>query len=332
MAEPSAWRGRRVLVTGAGGFVGAWLSHSLVDAGAEVVALLRDEPVTSAFDLVGVAGRVSVIRGSVTDATLVERGLAEYEVDSCFHLAAQTIVGHAAAAPVATFETNIHGTWTVLEACRRQPRVSEIVVASTDKAYGSQPELPYRENMPLLGLAPYDASKACADILARSYHHTYGLNVAVTRCANIYGGGDINYSRLVPGTIRSVLAGERPVIRSDGSPIRDYLFVSDAVDAYLALSEGLRSGPMAGKAFNFGSNRPLSVGAMTDLILKVADRTDLEPDVQGSGVPPNEIDRQYLDSTRAREELGWKARVDLDAGLAQTVGWFRDHWDELNGD
>ncbi len=324
MPATASWAGRRALVTGAGGFVGAWLSLALTEAGAEVVGLLRDEPATNTFDLLGLGRRVSVVRGSVTDQALLERAFAEYEIDSCFHLAAQTIVGRASDAPIATFETNIKGTWALLEACRRQPAVSRVVVASTDKAYGTQAELPYREEMPLLAMAPYDASKACADILSRSYHATYGLNVAVTRCANIYGGGDLNYSRLVPGTIRSALAGERPIIRSDGSPVRDYLFVDDAVSAYLVLAEALTSQEVAGRAFNFGSNHPTSVREMTDMVLDAAGRSDLEPDVRGTGVPANEIDRQYLDSTLARDELAWTPEVGIEEGLRRTVGWFRE--------
>ena len=226
-----------MLVTGGGGFVGSWLVEALVERGAAVTVILRDEPGLSNFRLLGLASQVNVVQGSITEYALVQRAVNEYDVDTCFHLAAQAIVGAANRSPLSTFESNIRGTWTVLEACRASKLVERVVVASSDKAYGSQPRLPYTEEMSLLGANPYDASKACTDVLAHSYQHTFGLPVAVARCANIYGGGDLNLSRLIPGTIRSVLAGERPLIRSDGTPVRDYLYVHDAVSAYLTLAE-----------------------------------------------------------------------------------------------
>jgi CDP-glucose 4,6-dehydratase len=265
------------------------------------------------------------VRGSISDIALVERAINEYEVDTCFHLAAQAIVGAANRAPLSTFESNIAGTWTVLEACRESRLVERVVVASSDKAYGSQPVLPYTEAMPLLASNPYDASKACAEIVARSYHAGFGVRLAVTRCANIYGGGDLNFSRLIPGTIRSILLGQRPIIRSDGSPIRDYLHIDDAVNAYLLLAERLDQPLVPGRAFNFGGNNPISAVDLVRLVLDVSQATEIEPDIQGKGSLAGEIDQQYLDSHLADSVLGWTPRVDLSSGLRQAIGWYRDH-------
>lgn len=317
------WREKSVLVTGAGGFVGSWLAHALVERGGTVTAILRDETALNNFALRGLGERVNVVRGSITDAATVERALNEYEVDTCFHLAAQAIVGAANRSPVSTFESNIRGTWTVLEACRTARLVERVVVASSDKAYGSQPQLPYTEEMPLLGANPYDASKACAEMLVRSYRETFGLPVAVSRCANIYGGGDLNFSRLIPGTIRSVLRGERPVIRSDGTPTRDYLYIDDAVAAYLALGEQMAHPEVPGTAFNFGPGSPISPLDLVRCVLDLCDARDVEPDVRGRGSLPGEIDRQYLDSARAARVLGWQARIPLEGGLRRTVSWYR---------
>lgn len=317
------WRGKSVLVTGAGGFVGSWLAHALVERGASVTAILRDQTRSSNFDLLGLDQQVSVVRGSIADVFTVERVLNEYEVDTCFHLAAQAIVGAANRSPLSTFESNIRGTWAVLEGCRTAQLVERVVVASSDKAYGSQPRLPYTEDMPLLGVNPYDASKVCAEVLVRSFSETFGLQVAVARCANIYGGGDVNFSRLVPGTIRSVLQTERPVVRSDGSPIRDYLSIDDAVVAYLTLGEQMASPDVVGSAFNFGSSEPISVRDLVGRILNACDARDLPIDIRGSGVPAAEIDRQYLDIARAKSVLGWQPTVSLEDGLRNAVSWYR---------
>ena len=316
------WQRRSVLVTGAGGFVGSWLARALVDRGAEVTLILRDESAKNNLGHLGLTARTNIVRGSITDGRLVERALIEYGVDTCFHLAAQAIVGPANQSPISTFESNIRGTWTILEACRTAG-VRRIVVASSDKAYGAQAALPYIEDSPLLGTAPYEVSKACTDMLARSYRLGFGLPVLVARCANIYGGGDFNFSRLVPGTIRSVLAGERPIIRSDGSPMRDYLYVDDAVDAYLRLGLCPDEAAGVGAAFNFGSGEPVSALHLVRRITEVCGRSDLEPDVQGAGPGRNEIDCQYVDSGRARSVLGWSPRVPLDEGLLRTVHWYR---------
>ncbi len=318
------WHGRSVFVTGAGGFVGSWLAKRLVQEGAQVTVILRDEPLQSNFRLLGLDQQVNVVRGSITNQGLVERILNEYEVDTCFHLAAQAIVGIANRSPVSTFESNIAGTWCVLECCRVSRGIERVVVASSDKAYGSQPMLPYTEEMALLGVNPYDASKACTDILARSYQRTFDMPLAIARCANIYGGGDLNFSRLIPGTIQSVLNGERPVIRSDGSPIRDYLYVDDAVAAYITLAELVTREEVRGRPFNFGTDSPIGALDLAHLILEIAGRPGLEPDVRGIGTPAGEIDKQYLDSSRARTTLGWAARVRLRDGLQRTLAWYRD--------
>ena len=317
------WQGRSVLITGAGGFVGSALAEDLVGAGAAVTAILRDRPAVPSPRLLAVIDQVNVVYGSITDYPTVERAINEYEVDTCFHLAAQAIVGAANRSPLSTFESNIRGTWTVLEACRRSSPVDRVVVASSDKAYGSQPRLPYTEDMPLLGSTPYDASKACTDVIARCYHATYGMSVAVSRCANIYGGGDANFSRLIPGTFRSVLNRERPIIRSDGTLVRDYIFVSDAVHAYRILGERVKDKGVAGQAFNFGANDPKTVLEVVQSILAICECSDLQPDVQGVGKHLDEIAAQYLDSSRAGVELGWRPSVGLDEGLKQTADWYR---------
>ncbi|MFY9616272.1 MAG: NAD-dependent epimerase/dehydratase family protein, partial [Candidatus Dormiibacterota bacterium] len=268
----------------------------------------------------------NMVHGSVEDHALAARVLNEYEVDTVFHLAAQALVGAANRSPVSTFESNIRGTWTVLESCRLNPLVKRVVVASSDKAYGTQPELPYREDQPLLAINPYDVSKACADALARSYYHTFSLPVAVTRCANIYGGGDLNFSRLVPGTIRSALKGEPPVIRSDGTPLRDYIHVDDAINAYLMLAERADEDGISGRAFNFGANQPIKVIDLTQAILSACGRSDLEPDIRGRGKLSTEIDQQYLDSGMAHSVLGWTPSKTLEGGLVSTVEWYRGHF------
>ena len=322
---PGFWRGRRVLVTGAAGFVGSHLARALLEGGAAVVAIMRDRPAGQELEALGHGGRMSMVFGSVSDYAVVERAVNEYEVTDVFHLAAQAIVGAANRSPVSTFEANIQGTWAVLEAARLSPLVGRVVVASSDKAYGTQPRLPYTEDMPLLGLNPYDASKACADILSQSYARAFDLPVVVSRCANIYGGGDRNFSRLVPGTIRSALLGERPVIRSDGSPLRDYIHTADAVGAYLSLGEHALADGVRGQAFNFGANRPVTVLELTRMILEAAGRPDLAPDVRGTAT--NEIDQQYLDSTRARDVLGWQPAVSLEEGLRRSVEDYRAYFE-----
>jgi CDP-glucose 4,6-dehydratase len=316
------WLDRPVFVSGCAGFLGSWLTSALVDAGANVVGLVRDRVPFSLLSRSGCLDRITVIRGDVTDYALVERVLNEYEIDAVFHLAAQTIVPIANRAPLSTFETNVKGTWTVLEAVRRSPTVTRVAVASSDKAYGAHETLPYVEDAPLLGCHPYDVTKACADLIARTYFATYGLPVAVTRCANLYGGGDLNWNRIVPGTMRSLIRGERPIIRSDGTLQRDYLYVQDAVHAYMTLAEHLDEDEVRGQAFNFGMDKPTSVLEMVRAIIAVSDHPDLEPEVLSDA--PNEIPAQYMDSSKAQRLLGWSPRYPLEEGLRETFDWYRE--------
>jgi CDP-glucose 4,6-dehydratase len=318
---------RRAFVTGAYGLLGLWLVRALLDRGDEVTVLKRDEIPVSALALDGLEGRVNVVRGDCLDAGLVERALSEYEVDTVFHLAAQTIVGTAARAPAATFETNIRGTWTVLEACRVLG-VRRVVVAASDKAYGEHDELPYREDLALRPRFPYEVSKAATDMIARSYWHTFELPVAVTRLANLYGGGDLNLSRLVPEAVRAALAGRPPVIRSDGTAKRDYIYAEDGAAAYLAIADALDGDGARGEAFNAGHGKPHSVAEVVELVCRVAG-TDLQPDIRGRGTPPGEIPCQYVDSSKLRELTGWEPRVELEDGLSRTLDWYREHAEVL---
>ena len=316
-------RGHSVLVTGAYGLLGSWLVRGLLERGARVVALRRDEPAVSALEAMGLDGRVDVVHGDVVSDGLVARALNEYGVDSVFHLAAQTVVANASRAPLPTFETNVRGTWLVLEACRLHG-VERVIVASSDKAYGRHADLPYRETHSLLASSPYDVSKAACDMIARSYWHTFGLPVAVTRFANLYGGGDTNHSRLIPEVVCAALEGRPPVIRSDGSPQRDFLYVEDAVRAYLAIWEALGRSEARGEAFNAGGGEPHRVADVVALVCRLAG-TGVEPDIRGEGTPPNEIDRQWVDATKLCDLTGWKPTVSLEEGLRRTIEWYQDH-------
>ncbi len=313
----------RVLVTGAQGFAGSWLARALLEDGTTVLAFDRGDPALSGLELQGIAASVEVISGDLTDAELLRTTISERQIDGVFHLAAQTIVGTANESPVPTFEANIRGTWTLLEACRLG-RVGAVVVASSDKAYGAHKDLPYREDAALQPTFPYDVSKAATDLIARSYWHTYGLPVAVTRFANIYGGGDLNHSRLIPEAVSAVIDGRRPVIRSDGSPERDYLYVEDAARAYLAIAAALEDGRAGGEAFNAGAGRPYSVRHVLQVLCN-ASGAEVEPDIRGIGNPPGEIDRQYLDSAKIKQVTGWEPEVDLEEGLRRTIDWYREH-------
>lgn len=322
MSEAMSWAASTALVTGASGMVGSWLVRELLARGARVVAFVHDADPQSELFRSGDLSRVNVVNGALEDPGATERAINEHEVDTVFHLGAQTIVGTALRSPVPTFEANLRGTYFLLDACRQhRSLVKRVVLASSDKAYGEQPVLPYTEDMPLLARHPYDVSKSCGEAIAQCYHATYGVPVAIARCGNIYGGGDLNWSRIVPGTIRSVLRGERPVIRSDGKFVRDYLHVLDAVAAYLALAERSAEPEVSGRAFNFSTESPVSV---LDVVAQIQTQTKtaLEPVVLNQA--RCEIKGQQLSAARARAVLGWEARYDLAAGLAMTLPWYRE--------
>ena len=316
------WKDRRVFVTGATGMIGGWLVKDLLTQGAYVVALVLDADPQSELYRSSDVNRLSVVNGNLEDFGTLERAINAHEADTVFHLGAQAIVGVAHRAPLPTFETNVRGTWNLLEACRlHRDLVERVVIASSDKAYGAQPRLPYTEDMPVAGMHPYEVSKSAADLIARTYYHTYGLPVAIARCGNVFGGGDLNWSRIVPGTIRSFLRGERPVVRSDGSYVRDYFYVKDASRAYLRLGERLGDPQVVGEAFNFSNESPMSVLDLVAVIQKLMDTSHLEPDVRD--VAEGEIHSQYLSAARAREQLGWAPEFDLEAGLRETIAWYR---------
>ena len=318
------WRRKRVFVTGGTGLVGAWLIEWLVRAGADVVALVRDGVPGSNFYRFGLDKQVSTVRGSLEDYALMQRIINEYEVEVVFHLAAQTIVGIANANPLSTFTANIQGTWNVLEAARLSKRVKAVVLASSDKAYGTHKVLPYTEDAPLIGRHPYDVSKSCADLIAQAYWESYKTPVAITRCGNFYGGGDLNFNRIVPGTIRSLIDGQRPIVRSNGTLIRDYFYVRDGVDAYVTTAERLLEGQSGGEAYNFSNEIQVNVLELVDIISKAAGVTNLPPVIENNA--PNEIPHQYLSAAKARAELGWKSGFTMEQGMAETVAWYRQYF------
>jgi CDP-glucose 4,6-dehydratase len=314
------WRDRPTFVTGATGLVGGWLVKRLVEGGASVTCLVRDWVPQSALLSGVLRDHVTIVRGDIQDQALVERVLGEYEIDTVMHLAAQTIVPIANRNPISTFETNIGGTWSLLEACRRSPKVMQIVYASSDKAYGESDELPYSETTPLRGRHPYDVSKSCGDLIAQSYAATYDLPVAITRCGNVFGGGDLNWNRLVPGTIRSALRGERPTIRSDGTLVRDYFYVEDGAAACALLAERLAGNEkLRGEAFNFSNEAQLTVRQMVERILGLL---GVSMDFEMRNDANNEIPNQFLNATRARTELGWRPLFTVDEGLERTIEWY----------
>jgi len=324
----SFWQDRRVFVTGGTGLVGSWTVRALRERGAHVVVLVRDGVCGSELVHSGLIEQIDVVRGCVEDQPLLARVLAEYEVQTVIHLAAQTIVGVANRSPLSTFETNIKGTWCLLEAARTCGRVPQVIVASSDKAYGDQPQLPYAEETPLQGRHPYDVSKSCADLLALAYHRTYGVPVCVTRCGNFYGGGDLNWNRIVPGTIRAVLRGQRPVIRSDGTFVRDYFYVKDGAAAYLHLAERMATQPeVVGQAFNFSNEIQVTVLELVTRILRIMSST-LEPDVRNEAC--HEIKHQYLSAAKARRMLGWSPQWTLDEALRETVAWYQKYFSQLD--
>lgn len=318
----SFWTNRNVFVTGATGFVGAHITRLLIEQGASVVCLQRDAVRANSLDLFDLRRRTTVIQGALEDYTLLERILNEYEIEAVFHLGAQAIVGAANRSPLSTFETNIRGTYFLMEACRITKSVQRVVVASSDKAYGTHEHLPYTEDNALNGLFPYDASKVCTDVIARSYAHAYGLPVAVTRFANVYGPGDMNLSRIVPGTILSVLKNEAPIIRSDGTPIREFVYVDDVARGYLLLAE--RIAEAKGEAFNFGTGEQVQMLDLVKRIIQLSGKT-IEPKVMLQTKIAGEIDAQYLSAAKVEGRFGWKAEVSLDEGLRRTIDWYRQH-------
>ena len=318
------WEGMNVLITGASGFVGSWLSKTLIEKGANVVAMLKDNAPDTVLKYLGIYSKLKAIeKGDIVNFDWVKKIFADYNIDTCFHLAAQAIVGIANQSPIPTLETNIKGTWNILEVTRIIESVKRLIVASSDKCYGEPIKLPITEDHPLLASYPYDASKACADILSRTYSKTYGLSIGVTRCCNIYGGGDLNFSRIVPDTIRSVISNKNPLIRSDGTPVRDFIFVMDAVSGYLTLAENLERNEIKGEAFNFGSNSPITILDFVNKIIKISGK-GLKPEVIGKSKPKAEIDAQYLSSEKAEKLLNWRPKVTLENGLKETIRWYSD--------
>jgi CDP-glucose 4,6-dehydratase len=314
------WKNRNVFVTGATGLLGSALVEELLARGANTICLVRDWVPHSRFVRERMGERAIVVRGELEDFHLLLRAINEHEVDTIFHLGAQTIVGTAHRSAMSTFEANVRGTWNLLEACVACPKkIERVLIASSDKAYGVHDELPYTEDAPLQGRFPYDVSKSCADLISFSYFHTHRVPIAVTRCGNLFGPGDLNFNRLIPGTIRSALLEQSPIIRSDGTFVRDYFFVRDAVDAYLTLAE--RVPEMAGEAFNFGAETPLSVVQVVDAILKVMNKRHLVPTILNEAT--HEIPAQYLDCSKARRRLGWRPPRTLEQGLGETIEWYR---------
>ena len=317
------WKNRKVFVTGSTGLLGGWLVKNLLQADAEVICLVRDWVPNSELKKQGMASRAIVVAGDLSDQLRLEAILGEYEVQTVIHLAAQTIVGTANRNPISTWESNVRGTWNLLEACKRTNTISEIVVASSDKAYGDQKELPYNENAPLRGLNPYDCSKSCVDLISQSYAHTFKLPITITRCGNLYGGGDLNWNRIVPGTIRGVFNGESPVIRSTGKLVRDYFFVEDAVDAYMNLVEKMSENPeLSGEAFNFSSEIRMNVIELVEKITLTMGRGKIKPIILNNA--SNEIENQYLSCEKARKLLDWSPKYGLDEGMKKTIQWYTE--------
>ena len=321
------WQDRKVLVTGASGLLGSWLVKWLINVNADVVCLIRDWIPQSEFVRKGFVENTRIVRGDICDQTLLERILGEYEIETVFHLAAQTIVSVANRNPISTFSSNIQGTWTLLEACRRSPVVKQIVMASSDKAYGDQKELPYNELTPLQGKHPYDVSKSCADLIGQTYANTYKLPVTITRCGNFYGGGDLNWNRIIPGTIRSILRGQQPIIRSDGKFIRDYLYVEDGVAAYMKVAEKMAENPkLSGEAFNFSTESKINVLELVEQILMQM-CSSLKPVIRNKS--KHEIRDQYLDATKAHKILDWFPLYNLQSGLQRTINWYEEYFDPI---
>lgn len=321
------WKGKNVFVTGADGFIAGWIAKRFVDEGAVVTIIVRDYKSESSLDTLGFRHKVHIVHGDIIDTHLMQRILNEYAIEYVYHLAAQAIIGPANRNPLSTFESNIKGTWNILEAARNTNTIKGVIIAASDKVYGDQEKLPYTEDQPLLGLYPYDASKVCADVLARSYFKTYNLPVAITRNANTYGGGDMNFNRIVPGTIKSVLDGEIPIIRSDGTLERDYMYIKDAVDGYLLIGENMDDPKVRGQAFNFGVGKPISVINLFNKIIKLSGKT-VKPKILNQA--NNEIKKQYLCVDKVKKTFDWEPKYDLDAGLKETIEWYKDYFKKMN--
>lgn len=320
------WKNRNVFVTGCTGLLGSWLVKYLLERKAKVVGLIRDEVPDSNLQRLRLGAHMTLVRGSLEDYYLINRIINEYEIETVFHLAAQTIVTVANRNPISTFEANIKGTWNILEACRHSKMIKQVIISSSDKAYGEKEKLPYRESDPLKGLHPYDVSKSCADLIAQTYYKTYNLPVCITRCANLYGGGDLNFSRIIPGTIRSAFYNEPLIIRSDGKYSRDYFYVEDAALALLTLVEKMHEKNIVGEAFNFSSNAHLAVLKLVNRILKIM-KKKLKPRIINE--TKHEIRNQYLSIEKAKRILGWSPRYSLDSGLAKTINWYIEYFTSL---
>lgn len=318
------WKDKNVFVTGADGFIGSWVAKELVEKKANVTLVVRDMKKNSCFDFHGLRPKVNIVQGDIVDLAVLERAVTQFDTDYVFHLAAQAIVGIADKSPLSTFESNIKGTWNILEACRKKDAIKGLVVASSDKAYGVQEKLPYTEDSPLLGTYTYDASKACADILSKSYFATYGLPVAITRNANTYGGADMNFSRIVPDAIRCLAIGETLKIRSDGNPERDYMYVKDAANSYLVLAQNLSRKEIQGQAFNFGTETPIKVVDLFKKIAKIYGKPNAPLKILNQS--KNEIPRQYLSIEKAKKLLNWKPKYTLDTGLKETIEWYSEYF------
>jgi len=328
MEGQNGWYGRmsklndkNVFVTGASGIVGYWLTKRLNEQGANVTVLMRDFVPRSELIKSSVFGKVNLVWGELEDYLNIARTLNEYKIETVFHLGAQTIVETANDSPLSTFNSNIRGTWNILEACRNSKHVKSIVIASSDKAYGSSSKLPYTEDMPLAGSHPYDVSKSCSDLIAQSFAKTYGMPVGIARCGNIFGGNDLNFNRIVPGTIKSLLNGERPIIRSDGTFKRDYIYVKDVVDSYAVIAENLQRKDVSGQSFNFGNDRPVAVIEIVKIIQKMMGKESLKPVIRNKA--KGEIKDQYLNSRKARKILRWKPKYTIEEGMKETIEWYR---------
>lgn len=327
--DSTFWKGKKILITGIGGFIGSNLAISLLERGSQIVGLIRDKIPISNLKISGIDSKITVVWGELQDYNLIERIISKYKIEYIFHLGAQAIVQLAHQSPTSTFESNIRGTWCLLEAARQMRGIKGIIVASSDKAYGKHKDLPYTEDFCLSPTFPYEISKACADLIARGYSFSYGLPIAVLRCANTYGEGDVNLSRIIPDTIYSLMNGQDPIIRSDGTPIRDYLYIDDAISAYLSVAIAITNPRIQGQAFNVGTNNPFSVCEVVEKLLKISGKTNRKPKIIGKSIPHGEIDHQYLDSKKINDLVGWKYKTSLEKGLQKTWDWWTKNWDLL---